>query len=145
MTTVTTNAELLNNLIVILENINTKINTDADLKADLNCDDFKKVIEKATDSAMNGSINIVVNKKKKASNAYTEFVKAKMIELKDQPKGSKLKFIVELWKEQKAAIAAKLLDPMDPMDPMDIDETPVEKQLVKKTGRKLKKPVVSDA
>jgi len=145
MTTVTTNAELLNNLIVILENIKTKINSDADLKADLNCDDFKKVIEKATDSAMNGSINIVVNKKKKASNAYTEFVKAKMIELKDQPKGSKLKFIVELWKEQKAAIAAKLLDPMDPMDPMDIDETPVEKQLVKKTGRKLKKPVVSDA
>ena len=99
MTTIT-NTEMLNNIIVILENIKVKINVDADLKENLDCDDFKNIINKATTTAQKGCINITTNHKK-TSKAYSEFVKANMSKIKAQPKGSKLRFIVERWKTTK--------------------------------------------
>jgi hypothetical protein len=101
MTTLT-NTEMLNNLMGLLEKM--KLNDELD-----NHDDFQKLISKATLAAMKGSTKVIV-KQKKGSNPYTDFVKAKMLELKDAPKGSKLKLIGEMWKAHKAAI-----------DPMEID------------------------
>ena len=59
-------------------------------------------MSKVTTAAMKGSNKVVV-KQKKTSNPYNDFVKAKMPELKDAPKGEKFKLIGEMWKTHKAA------------------------------------------
>ena len=91
----TTNTEMLANVMALLENI--KLNDELD-----NHNDFKKLMSKVTTAAMKGSNKVVV-KQKKTSNPYTDFVKAKMPELKDAPKGEKFKLIGEMWQAHKAA------------------------------------------
>ena len=59
-------------------------------------------MSKVTTAAMKGSNKVVV-KQTKTSNPYTDFVKAKMPELKDAPKGEKFKLIGEMWQAHKAA------------------------------------------
>jgi hypothetical protein len=91
----TTNTEMLANVMALLENI--KLNDELD-----NHNDFKKLMSKVTTAAMKGSNKVVV-KQTKTSNPYTDFVKAKMPELKDTPKGEKFKLIGEMWQAHKAA------------------------------------------
>jgi hypothetical protein len=52
---------------------------------------------------------------RKLQNPYTDFVKAKMPELKDAPKGEKFKLIGEMWKAHKAA------NPVEPKAPKVAD------------------------
>jgi hypothetical protein len=114
MITPTTNTEMLANVMVLLGNI--KLNEELD-----NHDDFKKLMSKVTTAAMKGSSKVVV-KQKKGSNPYTDFVKAKMPELKDAPKGEKFKLIGEMWKLHK-------------------ESHPVEPKTSKKSTKKPKTPV----
>ena len=67
-------------------------------------------MSKVTTAAMKGSNKVVV-KQTKTSNPYTDFVKAKMPELKDAPKGEKFKLIGEMWQAHKAA------NPVEPKAP----------------------------
>ena len=99
----TTNTEMLANVMALLENI--KLNDELD-----NHNDFKKLMSKVTTAAMKGSNKVVV-KQKKTSNPYNDFVKAKMPELKDAPKGEKFKLIGEMWQAHKAA------NPVEPKAP----------------------------
>ena len=99
----TTNTEMLANVMALLENI--KLNDELD-----NHNDFKKLMSKVTTAAMKGSNKVVV-KQTKTSNPYNDFVKAKMPELKDAPKGEKFKLIGEMWQAHKAA------NPVEPKAP----------------------------
>jgi hypothetical protein len=92
MNTSISNTKMLDNVITILENIKQN-------KALDDNDDFKSLMSKVTAVAMNGPKKVV--KKKKGSNPYTDFVKAKMPELKDSPKGETFKTIGEMWKGHK--------------------------------------------
>ena len=105
----TTNTEMLANVMALLENI--KLNDELD-----NHNDFKKLMSKVTTAAMKGSNKVVV-KQTKTSNPYTDFVKAKMPELKDAPKGEKFKLIGEMWKAHKAHKAANPEEPKAPKAP----------------------------
>jgi ABC-type dipeptide/oligopeptide/nickel transport system ATPase component len=94
------NTEMLANVIAILEHI--KLNEELD-----NHDNFKKLMTKVTNAAMKGNNKVVV-KQKKTSSAYNDFVKAKMPELIDAPKGEKFKLISEMWKAHKATNEPKV-------------------------------------
>ena len=95
MTTLS-NTEMINNVVAILEHI--KNNDELD-----NHDNFKSLMNKVTTAAMKGNKMIVVKQKKDMSTPYTDFVKAKMSEVKDLPKDQKFKRIGEMWKAYKAA------------------------------------------
>ena len=107
----TTNTEMLANVMALLENI--KLNDELD-----NHNDFKKLMSKVTTAAMKGSNKVVV-KQKKTSNPYTDFVKAKMPELKDAPKGEKFKLIGEMWQAHKAANPVEPKAPKAPTAPKE--------------------------
>jgi hypothetical protein len=93
MTIPTSNTEIINNLIVILENMKDNNETD-------NHDNIKKILSKAITASMTG--NDLGVKKQKKSNPYIDFIKDTMPKLQDTPKGCKLKVIREMWIIQKA-------------------------------------------
>jgi hypothetical protein len=108
----TTNTDVINNLILILENM--KLDPEID-----NYDDIKKLMSKATNVAIKESrktttkttktkaikpIKVDVDKKKR-TNPYIDYIKEKMPEMKDEPKGTKLTAIRQMWSIEKAFTA----------------------------------------
>jgi hypothetical protein len=111
----TTNTDVINNLILILENM--KLDSEID-----NYEDIKKLMSKATNVAIKESrktttkttktkaikpikpIKVDVDKKKR-TNPYIDYIKEKMPEMKDEPKGTKLTAIRQMWSIEKAFTA----------------------------------------
>jgi hypothetical protein len=91
-----TNTQMLDNVVAILGHI--KLNDELD-----NHDNFKQLMIKAINAAMEGNKTVVVKQKKNKSTPYTEFVKANMSKVAHLPKDQKFKEIAIMWKDFKAA------------------------------------------
>jgi hypothetical protein len=96
MDTPLTNTQMLDNVVAILSHI--KLNDELD-----NHDNFKQLMIKAINAAMEGNKTVVVKQKKNKSTPYTEFVKANMSKVAHLPKDQKFKEIAIMWKDFKAA------------------------------------------
>lgn len=139
MTTTLSNTEMINNTIAILEHI--KLNDELD-----NYDNFKGLMAKVTTAAIKDKKVIVIKQKKDKSTPYTDFVKAKMPEVKDLPKGEKFKRIAELWKAYKAAnwnvpnAIKKQIQPKESKQPNQPNQ-PKESKESKESKQRLAKPI----